>query len=123
MENTSKLKTINTVISGVSIISFIAFLLHHYQYINIGIFDFSQKGYFILALVALVGLLISDILEVKTIYAEGKKVKPLSLLIDIILLALLAAFVWYIYTLPLGVCPIRAITGQVDGIKKVPFGE
>lgn len=121
MKDFSKIKSINNIISLVSMLSFVGFLLHHYQYINFQVFDFDQKGYFILAIIALSGLLISDVIEVKITLALEKKVKVFSVIVDIILFALLLAFVWYIYTLPIGVCPIRAIMGNVEGFKEIPL--
>ncbi|MDO5026966.1 MAG: hypothetical protein Q4E50_03935 [Tissierellia bacterium] len=121
MKNISKMRTLYNVVSIVSMLSFIVFILHHYQYINFQIFAFEQKGYFTLAFIALLGLIISDILEVKITLASGKKLKVFSIIFNVITLGLLIAFVWYMYTLPIGFCPIRAIMNGTNGVEEVNF--
>lgn len=116
-----KLKQMSLLFYIIAFIGFALFILMHYQYISTGPFSFDPKGYFILIPIFALAMLATTILDIRIQKIKGEKIKWGSILFEVIIYAALTAYAIYLYTMPVGYCPIYNFFNRSE-FNQINFG-
>lgn len=102
-----KLKTINYLLYITGLTSLLLFMMSHYMWIKI--FDFHPRAYYIFIVIFMIAMTISSAIDWKVQKLKGNNPKWYSLLFDAAVYGLILAYAIYLWTIPIGTCPIKTL--------------
>lgn len=105
--NLNKLKLINNISFAIAVLSVIIFALYHYGFLSLQSYDVNPKAYFATIAFFATSMIINMITEINIQKLTGEKIEWKFIILMVAVLTIILVYAAYLYTLPLGFCPIR----------------
>lgn len=102
-----KYKLLNNILFIVGFVSILLFMLSHYMMINLT--PFHHRGYYVFMLTFVISMGVATYYDIKIRKMEGNKLKWYSFIFEILVYGFILAYAIYLYTIPVGTCPIKEI--------------